>query len=224
MGRMHVQHAIQSADCPSLIVCSDVSNERLASLENTFGKDARGKGIDWLCVNPTEKDEYETAMQRFRSTGFDDIVMLAPIPAVIAESSKWLAPRGVMNIFAGITRGTTALLDLNDVKFRDFRFIGHSASVIEDMLIVLDKIESGDLSTNRSVAAVGSLDAAKDGLKAIIDAAYPGKTVIFPHINFLPLTSIADLKGVAPKAYAKLKDGLEWTKEAEKAFLETMLE
>ena len=68
------------------------------------------------------------------------------------------------------------------------------------------------------------LDAAKDGLQAIIDAAYPGKTIIFPHIKSLPLTSIVDLKGVAPKAYAKLKNGREWTKEAEKAFLETMLE
>lgn len=224
MGRMHVQHAIESVHHPDVIVCSDVSNERLASLEDTFGEEAREKGIHWICVNPMEKDKYETSMAKFRSRGFDDIIMLAPIPAVIADAVPWLAPQGVMNIFAGVSRGTTASLDLNDLVFRDVRIIGHSASVIEDMLTMLNKVEIGELSTNRSVAAVGSLEAAKDGLQAVIDAKYPGKVVIFPNINPLPLTSVSDLKDISPEIYEKLKNGREWTKEAEKAFLENMLD
>jgi L-sorbose 1-phosphate reductase len=142
---------------------------------------------------------------------------------VIADSAPWLAHDGVMNVFAGVARGTTAKLDLNDMVFRNARVIGHSASQIEDMLTMLNKVEDGELSTNRSVAAVGSLEAAKDGLQALIDATYPGKVVIFPNIKQLPLTSVTDLETVLPEVAQKLKDGRSWTKEAENAFLEAMI-
>ncbi|MDP2964594.1 MAG: alcohol dehydrogenase catalytic domain-containing protein [Pelolinea sp.] len=224
MGRMHVQHAIETANPPEMIVCSDVSDDRLKDLDDSYSAEAREKDIEWLCVNPTKKEEYEKAMAQFNLQGFDDIIMLAPIPAVISEATRWLAPKGVMNIFAGIARGTTAQLDLNDAIFKDARVIGHSASSIEDMITMLNEVEAGQLSTNRSVAAVGSLEAVKVGLQALMDATFPGKVIIFPNIKPLPLTSVQDLKNILPDVYAKLKNGREWTKETEQAFLEAMLE
>jgi D-arabinose 1-dehydrogenase-like Zn-dependent alcohol dehydrogenase len=224
MGRMHVQHAIETANPPGMIVCSDVSDDRLKDLEDSYSSEARENGIEWLCVNPTKKEDYDKAMQQFRVNGFDDIIMLAPIPSVISDAARWLAPKGVMNIFAGVPRGTTALLDLNDAIFNDVRVIGHSASSIEDMITMLNEVETGQLSTNRSVAAVGSLEAVKDGLQALMDATFPGKVVIFPNIKPLPLTSLKGLKSILPEVYSKLKNGKEWTKEAEQAFLEAMLE
>jgi len=222
MGRMHVQHAIESEDHPEVIVCSDVSELRLNDLEQTFGNEAREKGIEWLCVNPMEKDAYEKAMAPYKESGFDDIIMLAPIPAVISGAAPWLARGGVMNVFAGVARGTTAEIDLNDMVARDTHIIGHSASLIDDMLTMLNKVESGTLSTNRSVAAIGSLSAARDGLQALIDAKYPGKVVIFPNIEELPLTSVEDLKDILPDVYEKLDQNQTWTKEAEKALLGSM--
>jgi len=56
-----------------------------------------------------------------------------------------------------------------------------------------------------------------------MDATFPGKVVIYPHIKPMPLTSIQDLKTVLPDVFAKLKNGREWTIEAENAFLEEML-
>jgi len=179
MGRMHVQHAIETANPPGMIVCSDVSDDRLKDLDDSYSSEAREKGIEWLCINPTKKEVYDKAMEQFKMNGFDDIIMLAPIPSVISDAARWLAPKGVMNIFAGVARGTTALLDLNDAIFKEIRIIGHSASSIEDMITMLNKVETGHLSTNRSVAAVGSLEAVKDGLQSLMDATYPGKVVIF---------------------------------------------
>ena len=224
MGRMHVQHAIETAQTPSVIVCSDVSNHRLKDIDDTFATDARKKGIEWLCVNPTQTDAYEQAMERFKLDGFDDIIMLAPIPAVISNTARWIGKQGVMNIFAGVARGTAALLDLNDAVFKEARVVGHSASSIEDMLTMLNEVESGQLSSNRSVAAVGSLEAVKDGLQSLMDSTYPGKVVIFPHIKPFPLTSLADLEKTLPNVFAKLKNGREWTREAEREFLETLLD
>ena len=224
MGRMHVQHAIETTNPPGIIVCSDVSDDRLKDLNVSYSSEAREKGIEWLCVNPTKKEDYEKDMAQFKDKGFDDIIMLAPIPAVISDAARWLAPKGVMNIFAGVARGATALLDINDTIFKDIRVIGHSASSIEDMITMLNEVEAGQLSTNRSVAAVGSLEAVKDGLQALMDATFPGKVVIFPNIKPLPLTSLQGLKSILPEVYAKLKSGREWTNDAEQAFLEAMLE
>jgi hypothetical protein len=73
------------------------------------------------------------------------------------------------------------------------------------------------------VAAVGSLSAARDGLQAVKDTSFPGKVVIFPNIKEMPLTSLSELKDKLPTVYAKLKDGREWTVEAEEEFLRLML-
>jgi threonine dehydrogenase-like Zn-dependent dehydrogenase len=223
MGRMHVQRAVQAHDGPGTIVCTDVSDPRLDDLCTNFAVEAEAQGIDWTCLNPLNKEAYQAGMARFRDDGFDDIVVLAPVPAVIAEAATHLAPKGVMNVFAGVARGTMAELDLSDVYLKDVRVIGHSASTIEDLRLMLHQAESGELSPNRSVAAVGSLTAARDGLQAVQDATFAGKVIIYPHIEEMPLTPLPDLRHMLPTVYARLKDGREWTNEAEEEFLNLML-
>jgi threonine dehydrogenase-like Zn-dependent dehydrogenase len=223
MGRMHVQRAIQMSEGPRLMVCSDVSDLRLSDLEESYAAEAREKGIEFLCLNPMQKATYAAAMSGLRDPGFDDIMVLAPVPAVIAEASGYLAPQGVMNVFAGVARGTTVDLDLSEIYRRDVRFIGHSASTIDDLRLMLQQTETGELSPNRSVAAIGSLSAARDGLEAVRDTSFPGKVVIYPQIKELPLTSLAELKDRLPTVYAKLAHGREWTNAAEEEFLRLML-
>lgn len=138
-------------------------------------------------------------------------------------AGKWLADKGVMNVFAGVARGTMTTLDLSDAYLKDARVIGHSASSIEDLRQMLHDTETGELSPNRSVAAIGSLNAAKEGLKAVQDTTFPGKVVIWPQIKDFPLTALPDLKDSLPTVYAKLKDGKEWTIAAEEEFLRIML-
>jgi L-sorbose 1-phosphate reductase len=224
MGRMHVQRAIQVTGGPAVIVCTDVSDLRLADLQESYGAEAADKGIEFICLNPMNKEAYAEGMARFREGGFDDVIVLAPVPALIADGATWLAPQGVMNVFAGVGRGTMAPLDLGEAYLKQTRVIGHSASSIDDLRFMLFQAETGSLSPNRSVAAIGSLEAARDGMQALMDTTYPGKVVIYPHIKPLPLTAITDLKGTLPTVYAKLKDGREWTNEAEAELLRLMLE
>jgi threonine dehydrogenase-like Zn-dependent dehydrogenase len=223
MGRMHVQRAIEFSNPPGVIVCSDVSDMRLGELCESFAGQARDKGIEFVCVNPMNKEAYAESMAPFKADGFDDIIVLAPVAPVIADSATWLARKGVMNIFAGVARGTMAALDLGDAYLKQTRVIGHSASVMEDMMLVLDKTYSGELSPNRSVAAVGSLSAAKDGLKAVKEATLAGKVMIYPHIKDFPLTPLAELKDKLPSVHALLNERGEWTKEAEDEFLRLLL-
>jgi D-arabinose 1-dehydrogenase-like Zn-dependent alcohol dehydrogenase len=224
MGRMHVQRAIQAPGSPATMVCTDVSDMRLDDLCTSFRSEAEAKGIEFICLNPTDRQAYEAGMARFRASGFDDIIVLAPVAPVIADSATWLASQGVMNVFAGVARGTVADIDLADAYLKQARVIGHSASSIDDLRLMLYQAETGTLSPNRSVAAVGSLEAALDGFQAVMDTSFPGKVVIYPHIKPLPLTALADMKEVLPTVYARLKDGREWTNEAEAEFLQVMLE
>jgi hypothetical protein len=103
------------------------------------------------------------------------------------------------------------------------RVIGHSASLMSDFELVLDKTNHGELFPNRSLAAIGSLTAAKDGLQAVKDAALAGKVVIYPNIKEMPLTRLEELKEKMPTVYAKLNAHGEWTNEAEEEFLRLML-
>jgi threonine dehydrogenase-like Zn-dependent dehydrogenase len=224
MGRMHVQRAIQVADGPATMLCTDVSDLRLTELCESFAEEAQARGIEFVCLNPTNEAAYEAGMARFKAQGFDDIVVLAPIPAVISSAATYLAPRGTLNVFAGVARGTFATFDLSRVYLRGERYMGHSASSIDDLRLMLHQAETGELSPNRAVAAVGSMNAAKDGLIAVRDATLAGKVVIFPHIKDLPLTPLPELKDKLPTVYAKLKNGREWTVEAEEEFLRLMLE
>ncbi len=222
MGRMHVQRAIESKDHPGTIVCTDISNERLEDLRASFEAEAVEKGIDFVCLNPMEKDAYQAGMARFKKSGLDDIIILAPVPPVIADAATYLGQEGVMNIFAGVARGKVAPIDVSNVYLKQTRVIGHSASTIENMRSMLFQAEGGQLSPNRSVAAIGSLEAAWDGLTAVQNTVYPGKIVIYPHIKPLPLTAITDLNDKLPSVYVKLRNGNEWTNEAEAELLRLM--
>lgn len=222
MGQMHTQLAIRLEAPPATILCTARTAHRLQALEETLGAEARAREISFTCLS-LESPDYQARVAQIAGTGFDDIMVLAPSTEAIAEAAAYLAPGGVMNVFAGLKRGTMVPLDLSDVYRKNIRFIGHTASTIDDLREMLHQTESGQLSPNRSVKAIGSLQAARDGLAAVRDAEFPGKVVVFPQIKDFPLTSLEALKESLPTVYAKLKDGREWTVEAEKAFLELML-
>ncbi len=229
MGRMHVQRALSLPGGPAVVVATDVSGARLAELERSFTAEATKRGVTLLCLDPTDRAEYEAGLERALqvsgpgTSGFDDIIVLAPIPGLIEEASFLLAPGGVMNVFAGLARGTTAAIDLSEAWLRGTRIIGHSASTIADMRLMLERTEAGELAPERAVAAVGSLEAARDGLEAVRDARFAGKIVIYPHIRPFPLTPLSELADSLPEVHALLREGREWTAAAEREFLKRML-
>lgn len=222
MGQMHAQRAIQLPQPPATILCTARTPDRLQTLAETFGTEARAKNIDFTCMSLDSQD-YASRLAEIAGEGFDDIIVMAPSTMAIADAAAYLAPGGVMNVFAGLTRGTMVPLDLSLVYQKNVRFIGHTASTIEDLRQMLSQTEAGRLSPNRSVKAIGSLEATRAGLQAVRDATFPGKVVIFPQIKEFPLTPLADLKEKLPTVYARLKDGREWTVEAEEEFLRLML-
>jgi hypothetical protein len=222
MGRLHVQRAIEIPNGPEEVFCTARSNDRLPVVESLYRADAEAKGIGFDCASLADTD-YRDRLDQAGQEAFDDIIALAPSVAAIEEAAEYLAPEGVMNIFAGVKRGSKARLDLSDVYLNGKRFIGHSGLTTKNMRIALEQVKAGEFSANRQVAAVGSLGAFRAGLRAVKNGEFSGTVVIFPHIKELPLTPLPDLQAELPAVYAKLRNGREWTREAEEVFLRLTL-
>lgn len=226
MGQMHVQRAVQHPRPPRRIVCSDLDAVRLQSVLDRFGKIAEERGIELFALNPGSlgAEKFDAELKRLgEGRGYDDIISMVPVAAVNEHAADFLADGGWFNIFAGVARGTMANLDINRIVRNGVRYLGSSGSSLSDMRETLSRVEKDELSTNASLAAIGGMEAAAEGLRAVKEGWFPGKTLIFPHIHNLPLTPLAELKEKLPTVYGKLQDGQFWTQAAEEELLRLTL-
>lgn len=225
MGSMHVQRAAKMPDGPKKMLCTDVDDYRMECLRASIAESVLKNGIEVIYVNPMKEGQAAVDKAIADITGgkgFDDIIVSVLVPVLIEQAVPHLAEGGLMNIFAGLPRGTIVPFDLSTTYMKGNRFVGSSGSRPQDMVDTLDLTESGDLPTRNSLAAIGGIDAMADGVHAVKEARFPGKTVIFPQIE-MPLTALTDLDKVMPNVFAKLKDGKFWTKEAEEELLRSKL-
>lgn len=226
MGQMHVQRAIQHPRPPKLLVATDQSKDRLKYLEDRFTQSAKERGIELVILNTINltPQEQETELMRItQGHGFDDIISMVAHPKAIEQAARMLAEKGWFNIFAGVARGTMAQLDINRIALDGCRFFGSSGSGLNDMRETLSRLEGGELATGDALAAIGGMEAAKEGLRAVKEGNFPGKTLIFPTIHNLPLTTLTELKDKLPSVYNKLRQGRFWSDEAEEELLKLML-
>jgi len=221
MGQMHVQRALEHADGPAVVLATDIDDERLATVAERYGALAKHNGRTLVTINPLnlDPDAVDDAMAQHAPDGFDDVVVLVPVPAVIADNSRFLGERGMYNVFAGVARGTMVEMDVSDVALRGVRYTGTSGSAIEDLQATIGMSERRELAPNRAVAAIGGIEATRDGLQAVQDSALTGKAVIYPHVHGLPLTQLEDLAAVEPEVAALLDESGAWTCEAEAELL-----
>lgn len=221
MGQMHLQMALEASSRPAVLLVSDIDDARLETAQERFGPLAEENGVQMLTINPTKMSpqQFDARLREIAPEGFDDVLTMAAVPALIEQSAGYLADDGVINLFAGVARGTTAAIDAGDIMQRGIRLVGSSGSGIEDLKQTIHLTETGQLSPARAVAGIGGLEAAWDGMEAVRDGTFAGKIIIYPQISGLPLTRLEDLAQVLPEVADKLGPALLWTAEAEQALL-----
>ena len=225
MGLMHVQRAIQQPDGPSKIVATEMSDERLKSLEDRLAHLAESNDCELFTFNSQTADQslHDFVMGITDNLGADDVVVSVPISAVMAEGDTLMNPDGMLVFFAGVPNGTLAPLNLSAVYLNNAQYTGTSGLTIHDQQQVVDLANQGSLSPGSIVGAVGGMRAAKDGLQALVDGSYSGKVLIFPQIHDLPLMGLNELKERLPDVAEKLAPGDTWNDEAEKALFDSQL-
>jgi len=226
MGQMHVQRACEMPDGPALIVATDIDATRLQELRERFIPAAQAYDRTLVVLNPKDftPEEFERRICELSSgCGFDDVVALVPVPALVEQAAAHVGYGGLLNIFAGVVRGTQCTMNLDAVYLRNIRWVGSSGSLISDMRETLRLAENRELLTGNAVAAIGSLNAVYHGLELVKGQAVPGKIVIYQQIEDLPITRLSDLHTVLPTVAAKLRDGKYWTRDAEDELLRLKL-
>lgn len=222
MGQMHVQRAIELVDGPNQILAADVNLIRLKTLQKKFTTLAEKHGKRLITFNPETAKEtlYDFVMRKTNSLGADDVIVTVPSAELIAESAHVMNPDGMLVLFAGVPNGTLVSLDLSAVYLHNAQFTGTSGSRIIDQENVLHQALTGKLSPIHSVAAIGGLDAAQDGVRAMIEGRFPGKIVIFPQLRDVPLIGVTDLKDNLPEVAPYLAPGDVWTADAEQMLID----
>ncbi|RYB95457.1 alcohol dehydrogenase [Nocardioides oleivorans] len=225
MGLMHVQRAIQQADGPRTIVATEVSDERLKSLEDRLAHLAESNGCELITFNSqtSEVSLHDFVMGLTDDRGADDVVVSVPIADVMAEADTLMRSDGMLVFFAGVPNGTLAPVNLSEVYLDNAQYTGTSGLTIHDQQQVVDLATRGELSPGSIVGAVGGMRAAKDGLQALVDGSYSGKVLIFPQIDDLPLMGLDELEEKLPEVAAKLGPGNTWNGEVEKALFDSQL-
>jgi hypothetical protein len=86
------------------------------------------------------------------------------------------------------------------------------------LLVFADRLESGSLDTNVSVAAICGLVGAAEGILALENRTIAGKIAVYPACKGLGLTELGQLRASLPEVAKCLSDGV-WNKKAEDVFL-----
>lgn len=210
MGAMHAIRNICQGVKGVSVFAGDVDDNRLATLTRIAEPLAGKNGVEYKTYNPKKETIAEA---------FDYTILMAPVPDLVAASVRGAAKGGIVNIFAGIPATVTGKIDLDTYIEKQLYFIGTSGSTLEDMKRMLEKVQTGKLDTNVSVAAVCGLDGATEGIRAVENRSIAGKIVVYPSCKGLGLVPLEKLSKELPQVAECLDNGL-WTRGAELKLLE----
>lgn len=223
MGLVAIDIALNGAVKPSLVVVTDLDDNRLSRAKTIFEDKAKANGIQLIFRKTTDKEEL---LALSNGTGYDDVFVYAPVSSVVELGDSILGFDGCLNFFAGpLDKNFSAKFNFYNVHYAQHHTVGTSGSTIEDMKDVVDFIGEKRINPSVMITHIGGIDAVVD-TTINLPKIPGGKKLIYTHIN-LPLTALTDLEemGKTDKRF-KVLDGLVkannglWNADAEKYLLE----
>lgn len=226
MGLAMINYVLYREDRhPSLFVVTDIDQARLDRAAKLYTVEfAASRGIELHYVNTAVENPVELLNGISGGTGYDDVVVMAPVPAVIEQADAILGFDGCLNFFSGPGKPDfKAPLNFYNVHYAATHIVGTSGGNTDDMKEALYLMGKG-MDPAGLVTHIG-------GLNAVIETTLNlpsipgGKKLIYTHVE-MPLTAIADFaeKGKTNPVYAHLAELCEannglWNAEAEKYLL-----
>lgn len=224
MGLVAIDIALHGSVKPSMVVVTDIDKSRLERAEAVFSVEkAAADGIELVFANTSDKDEL---MKISGGSGFDDVFVYAPVPAVVELGDAVLAFDGSLNFFAGpLDKNFSAGFNFYNVHYAQHHVVGTSGSTPEDMRDIVELIGEKRLNPSVMITHIGGIDAAID-TTINLPKIPGGKKLIYTHIE-LPLTALSEFEKLGEnderfKVLDKLvkeNNGL-WGTQAEKYLLD----
>lgn len=219
MGLEAIDIALHGGVKPSLVVVTDLDEERLSRAKEIFPpEDFEKDGIRLIFSNTTDAEEL---LSFSKKNGFDDVFIYTPVPAVVELGDAILAFDGCLNFFAGpLDKKFSANFNFYNVHYAQHHVAGTSGSTPEDMLDIVKMIGEKKINPSVMITHIGGIDAEIDTILNLPKIP-GGKKLIYTHIN-LPLTAISDFEklGKDDIRFKKLDDIVKknnnlWCAEAE---------
>ncbi len=224
MGVGAIDYAISCNIRPSLIVVSDIDDDRLKRAAQIFPpQKAEKNGIKLIYANTTDADYL---MSLTNGHGYDDVFVYAPVASVVELGDCILAKDGCLNFFAGPTNPEfKAAFNFYNVHYASTHVVGTSGGNTDDMVEALSMMEKGLIDPAAMITHIGGLDCVIE-TTLNLPKIPGGKKLIYTNIE-MPLTAIADFAelGKNNEIFAELakivaqNNGL-WCAKAEKHLLE----
>lgn len=224
MGLVAIDIALHGNVKPSMIVVTDLDQARLERAASIFSaQKAKEDGIELVFRATTDKDEL---LEISGGTGFDDVFIYAPVPAVVELGDAILAFDGSLNFFAGpIDKKFSANFNFYNVHYAQHHVTGTSGSTPEDMKDIVKLIGENRLDPSVMITHIGGINAAIDATVNLPNIP-GGKKLIYTHIE-LPLIALSEFETLGKtderfkvlNELVKSNNGL-WCREAEKYLLD----
>ena len=225
MGLGGVELLLNMAVRPSLIVVTDVNEERINYAKKVIPEEyAAGKGIELVYVNTSGPDPVRVLNDITGGTGFDDIFIMCPVKDVIEQADAVCGFDGCINFFSGpVDKSFCASVNFFDVHYKRKHIIGSASSGVEDMIEILKMSEDEGFRTEVMVTHVGGLNSA-EALLRDFPSVPGGKKLIYSNID-MELTAIGDFGKKEDPLFQKLHEICQrhdslWSGEAEDYLLE----
>jgi L-sorbose 1-phosphate reductase len=177
MGRIHIHRLLQMRGGPDTVIATSRKGSRLDTLASDFGPMAAKAGRKLILA---EADTLPDIVALHAPRGLDDAIVVAPDIGAVADAASWLAPDGLLAVFAGFPFGGTIMFDLASVATSGRRLTGSTGCTVADMRDVLARIEKGELEVLANVRAVAGLDAMPQAFLEVSRGTVSGKIVIYP--------------------------------------------
>ena len=227
MGLGAIDYAIHCSRKPGLLIVTDIDDARLKRAEMLFPPALAGKnGVTLKYVNTkTAADPVKDLMELSGGTGFDDVMVFAPVRPVIEQGDRILGRDGCLNFFAGPTdQQFKAEFNFYNVHYAATHLVGTSGGNTDDMRESLDMMSRAMVNPAVMITHIGGIDSAIPTTLHLPEIP-GGKKLIYTNIN-MPLTAIDSFaeKGITNSVFRKLAEitkmhnGL-WSVEAEEYLL-----
>ncbi|MFO7936106.1 MAG: zinc-binding dehydrogenase [Kiritimatiellia bacterium] len=212
---------------PSRLVIVDIDQDRLDRAAEIFSvAHAEECGIDLHYVNTSGCDDpVELIKSVNNGEGYNDVMVFAPVPALIEQSSALLGYTGCLNFFAGpANQDFKATINFYNVHYMGHHVVGSSGGNTADLQDSMNYAAQALINPSVMITHVGGIDSVKDTVINLPEIP-GGKKLVYTHIS-MPMTAIRDFKelGKNNKFFADLDEICEhnnglWSAEAEKYVL-----
>ncbi len=223
MGLCAIDYAMHCDRKPGRLVVTDIDDARLKRAAEVYTvAEAKKNGVELIYLNTKSVDDpVAKLMELSEGKGYDDVIVMAPVRALIEQADSILARDGCLNFFAGPERTDfSATMNFYNVHYASTHIVGTSGGNTDDMRESLEMMGKGLLNPAGLVTHIGGLRAVPQTV-INLPSIPGGKKMIYTHFD-CDLTAIDDFAelGKTKPLFAELDklvkkhNGL-WSAEAE---------